>query len=72
MTDDLLDVVRELPKVVKYLHVPVQSGCDEVLKRMQAVSLHHCFSTTKCLVVVAKKCRAWLAVELGLHRWLLR
>jgi tRNA-2-methylthio-N6-dimethylallyladenosine synthase len=35
MTDDLLDVVRELPKVVKYLHVPVQSGCDEVLKRMK-------------------------------------
>ncbi len=35
MTDDLLDVVRELPKVVKYLHVPVQSGCDDVLKRMK-------------------------------------
>lgn len=35
MTDDLLDVVRELPKVVKYLHVPVQSGCDEVLTRMK-------------------------------------
>jgi tRNA-2-methylthio-N6-dimethylallyladenosine synthase len=35
MTDDLLDAVRDLPKVVKYLHVPVQSGCDEVLKRMK-------------------------------------
>jgi len=35
MTDDLLHAVRELPKVVKYLHVPVQSGCDEVLKRMK-------------------------------------
>ncbi len=35
MTDDLLDAVRELPKVCKYLHVPVQSGCDEVLKRMK-------------------------------------
>src|SRR5262245_57269870 len=35
MTDDLLDAVRQLPKVVKYLHVPVQSGCDEVLKRMK-------------------------------------
>ncbi len=35
MTDNLLDVVRELPKVVKYLHVPVQSGCDDVLKRMK-------------------------------------
>ena len=35
MTDDLLDAVRDLPKVVKYLHVPVQSGCDEVLRRMK-------------------------------------
>src|SRR4051794_15440076 len=35
MTDDLLDAVRELPKVCAYLHVPAQSGCDEVLKRMK-------------------------------------
>jgi tRNA-2-methylthio-N6-dimethylallyladenosine synthase len=35
MTDDLLDAVRDLPKVCKYLHVPVQSGCDEMLKRMK-------------------------------------
>ncbi|MCZ2341437.1 MAG: tRNA (N6-isopentenyl adenosine(37)-C2)-methylthiotransferase MiaB [Bacteroidales bacterium] len=35
MTDDLLDAVRALPKVCKYLHVPVQSGCDDVLKRMK-------------------------------------
>src|SRR5438876_4135282 len=35
MSDDLLDAVRELPKVSPYLHVPAQSGCDEVLKRMK-------------------------------------
>ena len=35
MSDDLLDAVRDLPKAVKYLHVPVQSGCDEMLKRMK-------------------------------------
>jgi tRNA-2-methylthio-N6-dimethylallyladenosine synthase len=35
MTDDLLDAVRDLPKVCRYLHVPAQSGCDEVLKRMK-------------------------------------
>ncbi len=35
MSDDLLDVVRTLPKVAEYLHVPAQSGCDEVLKRMK-------------------------------------
>jgi tRNA-2-methylthio-N6-dimethylallyladenosine synthase len=35
MSDDLLDAVRELPKVCEYLHVPAQSGCNEVLKRMK-------------------------------------
>ena len=35
MTDDLLDAVRDLDKVCKYLHVPVQSGCNDVLKRMK-------------------------------------
>src|SRR5262249_4075226 len=35
MTDDLLDAVRGLPRVCPYLHVPAQSGCDEVLRRMK-------------------------------------
>ena len=35
MSDDLLQAVRDLPKVARYLHVPAQSGCDEVLKRMK-------------------------------------
>ncbi len=35
MGDDLLDAVRDLPKVCPYLHVPAQSGCDQVLKRMK-------------------------------------
>jgi tRNA-2-methylthio-N6-dimethylallyladenosine synthase len=35
MTDDLLDAVRELPKVCPYLHVPAQSGCNDVLRRMK-------------------------------------
>src|SRR4051812_11745853 len=35
MSDDLLDAVRELPKACAYLHVPAQSGCNEVLKRMK-------------------------------------
>src|SRR5262249_22160978 len=35
MSDDLLHAVRDLPKVTKYLHVPAQSGCDDVLKRMK-------------------------------------
>jgi tRNA-2-methylthio-N6-dimethylallyladenosine synthase len=35
MTDDLLQAVCDLPKVSRYLHVPAQSGCDEVLRRMK-------------------------------------
>ena len=35
MTDDLLQAVRDLSKVSRYLHVPAQSGCDEILKRMK-------------------------------------
>lgn len=35
MTLDLLQAVRDLPKVSRYLHVPAQSGCDEMLARMK-------------------------------------
>jgi tRNA-2-methylthio-N6-dimethylallyladenosine synthase len=35
MTDDLIDAVRSLPKVSPYIHVPAQSGCDDVLKAMK-------------------------------------
>lgn len=35
MGDELLDAVQDLPKVSKYLHVPVQSGCNDILKRMK-------------------------------------
>jgi len=32
--EDLLQAVRDLPKVSKHLHVPAQSGSDRILKRM--------------------------------------
>ncbi|MFM7319182.1 MAG: tRNA (N6-isopentenyl adenosine(37)-C2)-methylthiotransferase MiaB [Isosphaeraceae bacterium] len=35
MTDDLLQAVRDLPKVFRYIHVPAQSGCDEMLRCMK-------------------------------------
>ncbi|QDU97622.1 tRNA (N6-isopentenyl adenosine(37)-C2)-methylthiotransferase MiaB [Lignipirellula cremea] len=35
MTAELLTAVRDLPKVSPYLHVPAQSGSNEVLKRMK-------------------------------------
>ncbi|HEY2413258.1 MAG TPA: tRNA (N6-isopentenyl adenosine(37)-C2)-methylthiotransferase MiaB [Pirellulaceae bacterium] len=35
MTDDLLVAVRDLPKCSPYLHVPAQSGSNDVLTRMK-------------------------------------
>jgi tRNA-2-methylthio-N6-dimethylallyladenosine synthase len=35
MTDELLDAVAELPKVMPHVEVPVQSGDDEVLANMR-------------------------------------
>jgi tRNA-2-methylthio-N6-dimethylallyladenosine synthase len=35
MTDELIDTVGELPKVVEHFEVPVQAGDDEILARMR-------------------------------------
>ena len=35
MTRELLQTVRDLPKCSPYLHVPAQSGSDNILKRMK-------------------------------------
>ena len=35
MTDKLLDIVAELPKVCEHIEVPVQAGDDEVLRNMR-------------------------------------
>jgi len=35
MSPDLLTAVRDLPKVGHYLHVPAQSGCNDVLRMMK-------------------------------------
>lgn len=32
--DDVIDVIAKYPNIMKYLHLPVQSGNNEVLKRM--------------------------------------
>jgi tRNA-2-methylthio-N6-dimethylallyladenosine synthase len=34
MTDDIIDAVRDLPKVCEYFHLPLQSGDDEILEAM--------------------------------------
>lgn len=35
MTDELLETVRDLPKVMNHIEVPAQAGNDEVLKNMR-------------------------------------
>lgn len=35
MSDDLLQAIRDLPKAVRYLHVPLQHGCNEQLRLMK-------------------------------------
>jgi tRNA-2-methylthio-N6-dimethylallyladenosine synthase len=35
MTDDLLQAMRDLPKISRYLHVPAQSGSNRMLERMK-------------------------------------
>ena len=34
LTDELIDAITELPKVCEYIHLPLQSGSNNVLKRM--------------------------------------
>jgi tRNA-2-methylthio-N6-dimethylallyladenosine synthase len=34
MSDEIIDAVRDLPKVCEYFHIPLQSGDDEILKMM--------------------------------------
>jgi len=35
MTQDVLEAVRDLPKICRYLHVPAQSGSNRILERMK-------------------------------------
>lgn len=35
MTDELLDTVAELPRVMEHIEVPIQAGDDDVLRRMK-------------------------------------
>ncbi|MBU5864997.1 tRNA (N6-isopentenyl adenosine(37)-C2)-methylthiotransferase MiaB, partial [Vibrio cholerae O1] len=35
LTDEVIDVLERSTKVVRHLHIPLQSGSDTVLKRMR-------------------------------------
>ena len=34
LSDDLLSLIAESPRIAKHVHAPLQSGCDTVLRRM--------------------------------------
>ena len=34
VTSELIEVTKASEKIVKHLHIPLQSGCDETLRRM--------------------------------------
>lgn len=34
VTDELLELMKEQPRICRHLHIPIQSGCNETLKRM--------------------------------------
>lgn len=35
LTDEIIDAIATLPKVMEYIHIPMQAGDDEVLARMK-------------------------------------
>ena len=69
MTDDLLDAVRDLPKVCPYLHVPAQSGCNEVLKRMKRL---YTVEYYRDMLAALPRARAGRGDQQRFHRRLLR
>ena len=58
MTDDLLDAVRDLPKVCPYLHVPAQSG-DNEQSEADETPLHGRILSRHAGAAAARGCPAW-------------
>ncbi len=59
LSDDIIEVMK-LPKIDRYLHLPVQSGDDEIIKRMN----RH-YSTDDYIKLVAKIRRAIPEIKIG-------
>ena len=58
MTDDLLEAVRDLPKVCPYLHVPAQSGLQRGAQADEA-AVHGRVLPRHAGPHAARRCRAW-------------
>ena len=52
MSDETLEVIAQVPNVCKHIHLPVQSGSDEILRRMNR---HY---TKKSYMELVRKARA--------------
>jgi tRNA-2-methylthio-N6-dimethylallyladenosine synthase len=64
MTDELLDTVAALPKVMSHIEVPVQAGDDEVLKKMRR---GYTAEDYRCLVGKIRDClhASWPGVSIA-------
>ena len=60
MDQELIDVFAEVPQVMPYLHLPVQSGSDRILK---AMNRHHSAASYLRLVEILRKARPDLALS---------
>ena len=46
LSDEFLDLLQQEPRIARHLHIPLQSGCDAVLKRMARSPRRSRFLTT--------------------------
>ena len=57
LTDEVIDVIEKSNKVVRHLHIPLQSGSDSVLKRMRRkYTMEHFQNVYQNFI---KRCQIW-------------
>ena len=60
MDDDLISILGKEPKLMPYLHLPIQAGSDKVLK---AMNRGHTYEEYKTLIVKIRKSRSDIALS---------
>jgi tRNA-2-methylthio-N6-dimethylallyladenosine synthase len=60
MDDDLISILGKEPKLMPYLHLPIQAGSDKVLK---AMNRGHTYEEYKALIVKIRKSRPDIALS---------
>ena len=69
MDDDLISAHGEVPKLMPYLHLPVQSGSNTILKNMNR---KHDVTFYRSIIDKLRKAREDIAFFFRLYRWLPR